>query len=596
MSCSAQTLNRAQALAATLLDQCRALLTDLAAFQTYLTSLGRPHLIEFRQFKSVVQAELKSLEKLRDLANRAAEEDEEARVMVQAEKAEARGRIAGECSGSGVSIITEDSDDEDSDEDSDEDGDGYARLGTAGRKVLHSLRSSNFPFYAMVWKVARTACTGLVGFSKKFYWLEPKKKRLGMEDDRDLIEREFHKLNLMNCHIKEQGDQNIEPEEEAEPVMLKRNVLVDIVADHGDEWVKVSTITPTRLLFELAKQGWELDSEDEGDEEEYRLQNYDSDDDDVIELVKLAADMKKAAAQTRVRYKHPRIRFVIPKVVEGKVPQIDRIIREIRKAGVTVECGTIPEDLPTNDTLQEPTPEALKAMFQSLIPSPYPHRTPTLNVDCTLLLALVSDLSHIRNIAHSPSHHRAITRQIELEAEKPLVPSELWPAMGDKELVCTEEAAQRMREIVDTIGTPTERLRTQLLMGETDEVMNREPLISQFQTVSDHHVPLDWRIPIRVINARDEINQGFEQRRLPDVARKVASQLSEINRSVFLYGWASGLMTLSSNRTVAKQIESLIEERRGDDDELSGPAVWICDTARSLVGKENKRKPQKQPE
>ncbi|EER25121.1 hypothetical protein D8B26_007729 [Coccidioides posadasii str. Silveira] len=563
-STESRASSQAQALSLSLLSQCRALLHELTSFQLYLTGLSRPNLVELRQFKSAVQAELRSLEKLCESANKAAEEDEQAKRA--------------ECTETGV-VRGDDEDGKSSG------GEGDAHLvGAAERKVLHSLRSSNLPFFSTVWKVAKTACTGLVAFNKKFYWQEVKKKKKLERDDYEM-ENGFPSLELQNGGV----EVGIDESEVAELVRLKRNVIVDIVADHGEEWVKVSTITPTRLLFELARQGWELDSDDE---EEYRLRNYDSEDDgddDIVELVKLAVDMKKAAAQTRVRYKHPRIRFILPKVTEGQAPHTDRIIHEIRKAGVTVECGTIPEN-PLTGGAKQLDPRSLEATFSSLLPSPYPQRTSTLNVDCTLLLALVSDLSHYCNIAHSTHHHRAITRQIELEAEKPLVPSELWPAMGDKDLLCTTEAAQRMREIVDTIGTQAEKTRTKLLMGEMDEHLERQQLISRFQELSDHKVPTDWRIPIRVVESREVIRRGFEDGRLPPVARKIANHLSDINASVFVYGWSTGLMTISSNRTVAKQIETMIEKNRGDDDDLRGPFVWVCDTARSLVGKEKNRK------
>src|SRR5438034_6943799 len=131
--------------------------------------------------------------------------------------------------------------------------------------------------------------------------------------------------------------------------MHKRSVQVDIVAANGEDWVKVSTVTPNRLLFELAKRGWERDwsSSEGGDEREWgwtgndKSQNYETEEGrDPIELVKLAVDMKKAAAMVRVRYKHPRIRFVLPNIVEGQISEIDHIIDDIRKIGVTVECGT----------------------------------------------------------------------------------------------------------------------------------------------------------------------------------------------------------------------------------------------------------------
>lgn len=67
---------------------------------------------------------------------------------------------------------------------------------------------------------------------------------------------------------------------------------------------------------------------------------------------------------------------------------------------------------------------------------------------------------------------------------------------------------------------------------------------------------------------------------------------------------------MSSNRTVAKLIEGIIgeeNERRAkegvghggrgregtgneDTDVIQGPKIWLCSTARSLVGKEKRRR------
>jgi hypothetical protein len=77
---------------------------------------------------------------------------------------------------------------------------------------------------------------------------------------------------------------------------------------------------------------------------------------------------------------------------------------------------------------------------------------------------------------------------------------------------------------------------------------------------------------------------------LAPVSRKVAKILSDINYSVFMYGWSTAVTTISSNRTVVKQIETTIEEHRNGDERLEGPPVWVCDTARSLAGKDKDRK------
>ncbi|OAT12943.1 hypothetical protein BDBG_08222 [Blastomyces gilchristii SLH14081] len=560
-------------LAASLLEDCNALLSELAFLQSHLAAIGKPNAVELRQFKSFVQSELKSLKKLSELA------------------AKTDTPIDGPLA----------------DGDGDNDGE-KASQDEAEIRVLHSLRSSNLPFYSSVWNVSKSSCCGLVAFSKRFYWYKAKRNahgsgRDGMDGIATPTSTRDLERSIQGLHVSADAHKAVE-ENLSKVGLQKRSVLVDIVADNGEEWVKVSTVTTSRLLFELAKRGWEMgcDSTSEDGEaqgaEVYRLQNdddSDDDDEDTIELVRLATDMKKAAALVRVRYKHPRIRFVLPKIVEGETPEVDAIIKDIRKTGVTVECSTDTEDAakllaaPNGKDNGHHQTKTVEELLLTLLPNPHPHMTSTLNVDCTLLLALVSDLSHFQNIDPSAGHHPAITRQIELEAKQPLVTSELWPAMGDRQLVCTEEAAKRMYEIVETIGTAIEKKRTKIMMAG-DINCDREDLISQFQELSDHKVPLNWNIPIRVVNAHAEIERGWADGVLPPVARIVASQLSDINTSVFLYGWATGLMTISSNRTVAKQIEVLVEENRNGDDELSGPLVWICDTARSLIGKDSNRK------
>ncbi|KAL2011515.1 hypothetical protein VTN00DRAFT_4233 [Thermoascus crustaceus] len=538
-------------LSRTLLHQCRLILSELDAFQTLVScSLRRPQLVEIRQLRSNVVSEMRMLEKLE--------------------------RQAAATSPGGDNGEGKDGEGDDEEESS--------------LRLIHALRSSNLPFYAAVWTIAKRSCEGLVAFGKRFYWDEG---RHAKDSDEAAAKRR-------------------EDRKQRAGMDKRKSVLVDIVADEGEEWVKVSTVSESRLLFEMAKKGWERGEESvtEEDEEEYDedgqrrkrtiLQNYGSDgeesddEDDEIELVKLAADMRKASRATRVRYRHPRVRFVIPKIMEGRVPEIDDILNEIRGYGVTVECGTSVPDVMTGEIDQgrDPssvTPEELN--IAHLLPNPYKRFTPTLNVDCTLLLALVSDLSHFRNIPPLPNHHQAIHKQIKLEEQQPLVPTELWPAMDGRELLCTKEAARRMREIVDTIGTDTERKRTEMLMGDPEyQGLDREALIQKFQELSDHQVPAQWKIPVKVIDAEADISAGWQIGRLRGPAHKVQEILSDINRSVFLYGWATGMVTISSNRTVVRQIEHTIEENRNGDEELEGPLVWVCDTARSLVGKEKNRR------
>ena len=418
----------------------------------------------------------------------------------------------------------------------------------------------------------------------------------------------------------------------------RKCALVDIVAEDGEEWIKVSTITESRLLFEKAKQGWE-DADSEEDEDKDAHEDYDDDDedsgqggvaingthsttsktapladrdvngggiayqdgaesddeveystngfqfakikdandedeDDRVGLLSIAEDLQRASNEVFVRYRHPRVRFILPKIFEGHVPEIDAILVEIRATGATIQCA--------KEVAADGDCADLRAVFEKLIVDPFRHFTATVNIDCTILLALVSDLSH-EHIAPEPWFHKAIHRQIDLEAKEHLLETSLWPAMGGRRLVCTEVAARRMREIVNLIGTPAEKTRTELLLGEGEagSGKSQSELVAAFRKYSIYDVPEEWQLPIHVEVA------DIDMSKLPHVAEKVAEQLTDINKSVFLYGWIQGMTIISSNRTVAKLVESIVEKYGHED---IGPAVWLCPTARSLVGKEKGRR------
>src|SRR5437016_329554 len=65
---SAPRPSPSKTLATTLLQECHNLLSELNALQSHLTALKKPSLVELRQFKSVIQSELKALERLSEQA------------------------------------------------------------------------------------------------------------------------------------------------------------------------------------------------------------------------------------------------------------------------------------------------------------------------------------------------------------------------------------------------------------------------------------------------------------------------------------------------------------------------------------------------
>lgn len=272
----------------------------------------------------------------------------------------------------------------------------------------------------------------------------------------------------------------------------------------------------------------------------------------------------------RIKTRNPSVTLVLPRIIPGVQDEVDQVLEDCRAAGVVVWCA---EDMPTALDI--------KIAQSSMVPDPFSGFTDTLNIDCTILLAIVSEFSHAK-VSKEPWFHKALKRQVEIEDNENLLPSLLYPAMGSRKLTCTKEAAKRMREIVETIGTASEKARTAILMGD-DSTTPREQLIEEMQQWSAYEVPSCWQLPIRVV---DQDEDGC-QADLPAEAAHVIRDQTEINKSVFLHGWAAQITTITSNRTVVKHLEAELEQYIDLADGV-WPKIWLCPTARSLVGREKR--------
>ena len=133
---------------------------------------------------------------------------------------------------------------------------------------LHILQSTNLTFYEAVWDAAKR--------SRAVIALERRISRNPRSDAGSSVETKSKRdLKLAQ----------------------KNTILVDVVADDGLEWIKVSTITSHRLLFEIAKEGWEKYSEESDSDGSTRKPD--------LKLIRCAEDLRAASLQVRVRYQHP---------------------------------------------------------------------------------------------------------------------------------------------------------------------------------------------------------------------------------------------------------------------------------------------------
>ena len=584
-----------------LLRRAEALLSEVTAFESFLHAQNRGKDAELRRFKSSVGAEKRHLQKLGDrLANSVFDPQHTGQDSLNREDLSRGKTLERFCPQPCPEAVDQ----------------GIAM--DDSNVVAHSIDSSNLSWYETVWTIAKR-CQGIKALQRS-------------------VSHSFQGRNGLSMESLSPG---VADRKHGREKQRKQNVIVDIVAGDGLEWIKVVTITKKRLLFEMAKEGWDgyggmSDSESDASGEDHSKESGDNG--NSLKIVRLAQEMKNAASAVRVRYRHPKIRFILPNVEEGETDEIDAVIRDIRAIGIGVYCGSGDDGRYAHSEaggtdylhLREDTDR----MFHYMLPSTAgPPPTSILNIDCTILLSLISDISHIQkdSLLATPARRywKGVLKQVMAEATSPLLRDELYPILIGRDLVCTTEAVRRMREIAETMGTDVEKKRADIFFG-SGQMAGRSPeqLGLELKAYSAHAVPEGLRLPIKVVNFDlDAVLTGSTPaKHLPvSIASNVVNHklcLSDINRSVFFYGWDAGIVTVTSNRVVTSQIEHAIakaldeaevqthrQRSEGGDDAspyssgfgepaanaeevtLGGTNIWLgpdfwFSTPRSLVGKE----------
>ena len=342
--------------------------------------------------------------------------------------------------------------------------------------------------------------------------------------------------------------------------------VADVVAENGRQWLKVSLVNASRIGYELAEQGW---GDCSSSDEEPNFQNERSKEVPVPSLLRLGKRLQDAASQTLVNYEPPEVRLILPNLRYGQHDLVDKILESLENMGCVL----------TLSTNLIPAPAFTPELGSRLMVDPYQDFTKDINLDCTILLAIISDLSY-GPVDIEPWFHDAVRRQCRTEEIANLLPKKLWPALKGKDMECTRDAAERMKEIVRTIGTNSEKARMKILMGWNRENQSSSELREALLAQSTYPVPQDLILPIKII----EVNPELLVEQLPSSAKRLLSELEGVNKSVFFHGWARNITTLTSNRQVSKHIEKVISGCRE-----RGPLVWVCNVARSLVGREKER-------
>ncbi|KAM0328613.1 hypothetical protein ACHAQA_005023 [Verticillium albo-atrum] len=424
-------------------------------------------------------------------------------------------------------------------------------LEALNNKLRTKLDACNYKFHDLVWSTAKK-CRDLVGLRREFPRTQTNRKT--------------------------------------------ETVIVDAVVSGGAEWIKVVTTTERRLFYEMTDAGWDWEDDEDLDPGELPLPEGSEND---IEVARFARQLIAAASIAYHDYRRPSVRIIMSRIREGENAHVDRLLNYVRTFGGEIDL-TLETAADKSGMLAQPTPPINVALPRLVNREPFKDFTDTLNVDCSVFMALASDFSHMTIGPDSDllrSNQHLIDARDELE-NGPRLLTTLYPAITGRDLVCTQDAADTFLKIAYDIGTESEVARARILF----EAQQDEPLEpdakeqeskrrrAELSKLSCYDVPECLQLPIRTVGTItwDDAQQLVKTHELPEVALvvgKKGSGLNAMNVSSFLYGWKARITTITSNWEAAKRLKTVIETNRSTGDEVIGPQIWRIPFARKLLAK-----------
>ncbi|KAI9163805.1 hypothetical protein HJFPF1_05432 [Paramyrothecium foliicola] len=356
-------------------------------------------------------------------------------------------------------------------------------------------------------------------------------------------------------------------------------VEVDVV-EGGKEWLDIRPLQMDRLARQMTENGWGWGDHSRGDV-------VDEDEWSDMPLARQVKKLVTAAKMNRHEYEIPRVRIVMPNLGsenEDILILLDQFCRidSIVKVMIELRDGTF---------LMTPSPPVAIAV-ENLKGDELATLTRTLNMDHTVLVDLISDLTHFELQAQSWQAPTTQSQILEERQHGGLMYRVLYPLLMNRRLVCTREMAEHFHDMLTTVGTKTERERGHLLVPLYAETRNLSPtaIRKRFQELSIHTLPDSIQVPVEVLHDEDwgtaAVEQAVADGRLPRVALDVArcGGFKSSKLSIYMHGWATGRTTITSNKEIRGQIRTWVEANRHSDDER-GPMIWKIDVTRNLLAK-----------
>ncbi|TIB94507.1 hypothetical protein E3Q10_03718 [Wallemia mellicola] len=326
-----------------------------------------------------------------------------------------------------------------------------------------------------------------------------------------------------------------------------KSVKVDVVADAGRSWIRLSSLKMSSILAELA----EMDSLLTSSEDEHLLYDHAF---TTPMLLKLGHELSEASLRHYIHDQRPDIHLYFTRLTEEEIkhsdPRISAQIEALVSYGINVHYG-IPDY--TLETRPCKPKEPLRP-------------TSNINLDVSILIAFISLTTHIEDPATaslkpdpSNEHIRAISNQLQQESGLcPLIDLIKKRCDGQQlQFWTTEENKDRTFNILEKIGGESEKRRLESLFEDGQGL---------FWVGSRHCEQPITGFPVKVIRGSCDhvVNATFDDfvlRRakkaldLDDYAGS-ASKLTPHTLRTVIAGLERGWTTLTSNR---QSIRALVQ-------------------------------------
>ncbi|KAJ2904321.1 hypothetical protein MKZ38_008380 [Zalerion maritima] len=392
---------------------------------------------------------------------------------------------------------------------------------------------------------------------------------------------------------------------------IQNSAECDAVVEGGAEWIKVSAATPKRWIMEMADAGIFIDDEDDEAEAGGEHDEYDED----ITILRKVKQLVEASRANPYKVRtYARVRVVLTKIEEGKVAEVDWLLKRIRCLGdldveVVVDCAN-------GEFLNSPLPpmeEVLKNLVFTKDENQVPSKSDTLVIDTNIIIGYVSDITNSRleiQPGQTPDTKAHIRAENEGGEGQQFVPV-FHDLVGGHSLCCTRSVLESARKIATTIATTTERARYRLVVPweeldqeDRDQLpgpnMTQQERVEQFKGLSRHDIPLDLQLPIQVVDGTWDLSKVEElvsEKQLPRYAVPVVKGMGTATIGPIIYGWASRQTVLTGSLTFVGRFISLINLYGKDHGAVlnpgeEAPSVLKVRLFRSLLAK---RRPADMP-